>query len=496
MKRWLFFLTVSCSLFLTQAIAGQKQDLKLQVLLDERRPLVQDCFGANCLLLNRPVWYDHPAFVKRYEESNAPFFRFPGGTPANYYNPETGTMDNVKESNRTFSPNYDALKPDKFFEFAQKTGARYSVVLNVCTRTVEQNRTWLLEVAKKGHRIPCFEIGNEVYFGIYSWAFPKPQDYLQRAKKTTAMIRNIFPDAKVGVVVPSHLYTTELFLDEDQPIRMERQQQWLEMLEGHTFFDAVVVHLYSRTGMDGDVKQKDFLPFTESYQNAVAHLDDRLDTTLDTLEKKFPAKSIWITEYGVGGFTGQLRRYRLRYSHLGALHSDIMLLRFLARPSVAVSSWHSFSQFFDYVGADEGIGEKEYPPYLHFSLFSVAVRNSRDYVPLKIDGGGHYLGTHENPANYSDVEAGAFVNRNSGYVIVINKLGNSYTLQDFSVLEKSTKRRASLIRGLQLTHRRNIAIENAASDNRQIKKIVLFGTDMNSITLKPYSVTRIEFVWQ
>jgi hypothetical protein len=42
----------------------------------------------------------------------------------------------------------------------------YSLVLNVCTRTFEQNKAWLEKIASQGHKVPRIEIGNEVYFNV------------------------------------------------------------------------------------------------------------------------------------------------------------------------------------------------------------------------------------------------------------------------------------------------------------------------------------------
>lgn len=468
-------------------VEGRPREVELELLLERRRPLEQDCFGANCLLHGRPIWYDDRDFIAKYKDAGNPFFRFPGGTPANFYNPSTGLHDEVPESGRDYAAHNKRVrkmtggkgqKPVGFFAFAEKTGMRYSVVLNVCTRTVEQNRAWLESVAKLGVEIPCFEIGNELYFGSYEWAFPKPRDYLKRAKETTAMIRRVFPDAKVGVVVPSHIYTHESFLEEKQPTGLKRQREWMQMLEGLHFFDAVVIHLYSSIGMKNDVKEADFLPFSESYAHAVSYMEEHLDRALNTLETTFPGKEIWITEYGVGGFSGDLRKYGLRYSHLGALHSDLMLLRFLARPSVKVSSWHSFSHFLEYDYKEGGIGKDTHLSFQHFALFADPVRSSELYVPVKVDGSGL-------------LEAGAFISRKKGYVLVVNK----------GAVERRLKRLGSkkpirLAGALQFSPRKDIPLSEALQDAQWMNKTELSDKALESISFPPYSITRLEFAWQ
>jgi len=44
----------------------------------------------------------------------------------------------------------------------------------------------------------------------------------------------------------------------------------------------------------------------------LSELNGRLDKTLAALTENFPGKSIWATEFGVGGFGGKLKQYGLR----------------------------------------------------------------------------------------------------------------------------------------------------------------------------------------
>jgi hypothetical protein len=151
--------------------------LTMELRLKKSRPLQKDCYGANLQLHYGPIWFNHLDLARKYIEAGKPFFRFPGGTSANFYNPETGLMNEEAPTHHDYKAlNEKILRktngagdiPAGFFKFAENTGARYSVVLNVCTRTVAQNRKWLEELKTQGIKIPCFEIGNELYFGLYS----------------------------------------------------------------------------------------------------------------------------------------------------------------------------------------------------------------------------------------------------------------------------------------------------------------------------------------
>ncbi|WP_322608848.1 hypothetical protein [Pontiella agarivorans] len=473
--------------------------------LDERTDLQKSVFGANCLLIGRPVWYDHPEFIKRYEEAGTPFFRFPGGTPANYYNPFKGINDEIPESGRDYARrNQEILErtngkgqtPAGFFRFAKKTEARYSVVVNMSTLSVEENKKWLTEAKRRGADIAAFELGNELYFGSYRWAFQTPEDYLECAKKTTGMLRRIYPKAKIGVLVPSHIYTDESFLSDDVPAGLRRQEEWMEMLRGEDFFDSVVIHLYNTVGMDGKTKRKNFLPYPEAYKHALAHLNHSLDITCDLLENEFPGKSIWITEYGLGGFSGDLRSYKLRGSHLGGLFSGLMLMKFFERPSVEVSSWHSFSHFFDYIGGEQGLGEEPHLLYHHFKFFAEPVNKSDYYAPVNIAGCRKREGTPRHPGQYPEVEGGGFFSRSGGYLVLINKLDTPYRLDQFEALYKGRQRKVTFVRGLQLRPREDQELSTALRDQVKLSEVEFEGADLNAVEIAPYSITRLEFEWR
>jgi hypothetical protein len=492
---WALLLAASCT----------AASVDLTLMLDESRELQKSCFGANCLLIGRPVWYDHPEFVRRYEEAGSPFFRFPGGTPANYYNPFKGINDVVPASGRDYErknqeimeeTNGKGQTPDGFFRFAKETGARYTVVLNMGTLSVEENEKWLMDAKRKGADIAAFELGNELYFSSYKWAFPEPKDYLKCAKETTAMLRRIYPKAKVGILVPSQLYTDESFLSDDVPVGMKRQEEWMDMLKGEEFFDSVVIHLYNTVGMDGKTKRTDFLPYPEAYTHALAHLNFSLQPTIDLLEQSFPGKTIWVTEYGLGGFSGELRSYGLRNSQLGGLFSSLMLMKFFERPSVEVSSWHSFSHFFDYVGGKQGLGEEPHLLYHHFKFFSEPVNKSDYYAPLVISGCRQKEGTPRHPGQYAEVEGGGFLSRTGGYLVLINKLDTPYHLGQFEALYQGRQRKAAFVKGLQLRPREDLEISEALRDQNKLSEIEFEGPDLNAVELAPYSITRLEFEWR
>lgn len=88
-------------LFPQTAVSGEPA--RLSIDLDQQRPLSQDLYGANNECIFRPVWFDHGAYAEKYIAAGRPFFRFPGGTGSNFYNPFTGFFDDDSPSTRDYS---------------------------------------------------------------------------------------------------------------------------------------------------------------------------------------------------------------------------------------------------------------------------------------------------------------------------------------------------------------------------------------------------------
>ncbi|MFL2860607.1 MAG: hypothetical protein ACJZ85_03630 [Pontiellaceae bacterium] len=467
--------------------AGGAQPLSLELMVEQARSLNKDCYGSNLQLHFGPLWYNHPEFVNFYKEAGKPFIRFPGGTMANFYHPEIGLMsDDTAYTKHDFKKLNDHLRKKVergentdagFFDFVQQTGSRYSLVLNVSTRTLEQNRQWLEHVKASGIEVTHFEIGNELYYTVFEWAdaAKSAKSYIKRAKESSAMIHSIFPDAKVGLIVPSHIYMFESYGGRQDRLP-KRMQQWYDKLVEEQFYDAVVIHLYSDIGMKPGTKVEDFIPVAQGYENVIGYAERNLNSALDILEKKFPGKEIWVTEYGVNGFNGTLAEFGLRDSHLGCLHSDFMLMRYLSRASVTIAHWHSFNEFYEYQhGANPGIKDQRSNQYAHFNLFAAPLLNSSQYIPVRV-------------VQDAQVEVGAFFGKDKGYIIVLNKRGEAHSLES---LNGKQGLRVSGV--LQLSLAGDLPINEAMEASEKMDQIKLSGAALQSVNFPPYSITRLEF---
>ncbi|QDV63984.1 hypothetical protein [Crateriforma conspicua] len=480
----------SFSQFICGVHADQVAPATIQLSINPNRQhaLSQDLYGANNECIFRPVWFDHPAYVARYNEAGKPFFRFPGGTGSNFYNPSTGYFDDDSPSTRDYSGHNARIHkftdgagrvPDQYLKWVKQNDVAYSLVLNVCTQTFEQNRAWIERLGREGHQVARIEIGNEVFYDNYKWAFSFATEYVQRAERITAVIRKELPDTEIGVLVPTHVYQDLDFLTDKRSARADHPYGWIKELKGKEFFDAIVMHMYSLTEMSSQTEPEEFIPYLEGYHQCDDYLSLRFDKTLADVNRLFPDKNIWMTEYGVGGFGGTLKQYKLRDAHLGALHADVMLMRFINHPSVTVAHWHSFQHFFDFTGGVQGIGEHPHLPYLHFSLFKDAIRQSDSVHAVIVDGAE------------DDVDATVMMKDSAGYLIIANRLGNVYKIKQPVVMANNNVVRLKDV--LQLSHLDGQPLAVSAQNLERCESTTWIAKPNQSIVLPPYSITRIKF---
>ncbi len=316
-----------------------QSQLVIEVDYDEAISLNPDVYGCNNLMIFNPYQLTHPGFIQKYNELGKPVLRYPGGTPANFLNLLTGFHQTwpaalERDEKRAESFN-DGLKRkgkgkkgeeiEKFLEFLDITEGKSTFVMNLTVMTSDEIATMLDQIVESGQELDYVEMGNELYFGTYKTAIPDGSTYISLAKERAKLVRARFPNAKIGIMVPSQIYTKESFLpgvDNSQ----NRQEKWYEALKREEFYDGLVIHLYSTIGMNHKVKAADFLPYQAAYHHTIAHADKKFEATFAKLNQDFPGKEIWVTEYHVGGFSGDVRKYRLRHSYLGGLYAGNFLL--------------------------------------------------------------------------------------------------------------------------------------------------------------------------
>ena len=131
--------------------------------------------------------------------------RFPGGTPADYFDWQTGWL------NRPTGPGCggcDALQPrptlpSQLAAFAAATAQEVVLALNTLTSNLSHQLAGVAAFASAGVPASRYELGNELYDATRAdvvAAFPTPGDYAARAAAWTRALLEARPGAHVGWV--------------------------------------------------------------------------------------------------------------------------------------------------------------------------------------------------------------------------------------------------------------------------------------------------------
>ncbi|MBI4978125.1 MAG: hypothetical protein HZC28_11620 [Spirochaetes bacterium] len=484
-----------------EPIAGQEPGrLRVTIPLNDMRPLHQELYGVNCEMMRRLSYLDS-GFQELYRAAEKPIIRYPGGTTANYWNPFTGFMDVIPgHEHRSVEANEAIRKRTggsgepygEFFKFVRDLDVPYSITLNLCTLSVESNRRWLAAVRDAGARPRFFELGNEVHYNEYAGFFADGAAYAVTARRMTDVIRELFPGARVGVVIPNVSYTDEVFLDELRPAAKNnrRYDDWVRQLRQDVFFDAVILHLYSTYGLPPDIKIEIFPPLAQTYRNAMAHQDGRFDVCIDSAAALFPGKDIWLTEYHLGGWTPALRQYPLSDSYLGSLHSAAMLLKAARRSEITMAHRNTFTAMLGGTTAADGITRVRNNNWRHFLLLGEALRGSERVCIPRVAGAERYSGAGKYRGDYAEIETAIFWNGSSGWLVIVNKFEREYRLAPSEFADHAADgicRNGSV---LQYSPRGDVPLEQAYGD-RFIMTELRMPLCPDELVLPPYSLTRV-----
>ncbi len=485
-------------------------NLKFSFDYDTTQPLNKEVYGANNEFTGTPYNPNSQMYKDLFREVGFCSFRYPAGTPANYINLRTGFAEvwrgtNSNSSNRVLGFNqmiYDS-KPDRgvdyldFIKFMKEVKPTCNFVMNVTSMSVEENRELLSDIKSQGVELTNIEMGNEVYFGAYIGAFPDVDSYLTKVRKYADMARSIFPQVKISLVVHLDYYTKEIFLESTNDSD-SRMHQWYEGVKRADFNDAISVHLYSSLGMSDKVTKDKFWSYPKAYLSVISHSDCRTDMTLERVKRDFPNKECWVTEYHVGGFIGELRSYRMRYSYLGALFSTDFMLKLFSHPQVTLSSWHCMNQFLAAPNDIDELMERgieafhPLPNIAFLRMLKEPVRESTSFIRCDIKGAKRYTGVGKFKGEFDEVDCGIFYNEETkrGYLIVINKMGRDYT---FSTRDLERRLSAKIVAADSVTpDTTTLSLDDALSSESEFMQSILKPHD-GGYSISPYSITRIEF---
>jgi len=312
--------------------------------------------GVNTNFFLSPEKYNDKQLWLALEHAKIPVIRFPGGL-GNWYDWREGKINTEDRFVLKFMENMapKSVPLDSIISLAKIHSCEISYVINIYD-TDDSIVDLILHLLKKDAPVKWIELGSENYHKVLSDEIDGPKGYLQRAKALSVLIRENGYKGKIGIVlapidVPGH---------KDNP----NQRRWNDVLANKETdeFDAVILHYYP------SVKNLGFKSAIQEGVHELAHV-------LDAVEKLFPEKEIWVTEWNIGRPANIPESNTM--SH--AIFSANMLKQF-SESEVNLACYHILAgRGWELVGPDRFTTEYESNsnihlirriPYFAFSLFN------------------------------------------------------------------------------------------------------------------------------
>ncbi len=320
---------------------------------------------ARWLGYNTPANYDipieEPAFRDAVKALRPHYLRFPGGTVANYYQPETGQLDfgdfpngsdYRKYLQKQAAPAARKLHPkgvtvEQYIDLCREMGAELVVVPNLETSSLASQAKWFKAMNAHGFIPRDVEMGNEFYLALLMdpvtlAIFPDWKTTLARTKAYTDAIRPyIAKDARIAVQSASSKLHVP-YGDASTP-RQVHEAQWDRDMAPAPWFEAVTSHLYPTIeGSAGPGSLKGLPGNAETvYPAFLARTDDGFDRSISATVAKMPGKEIWITEWGAFEPSSTLAGVPVTFDGMWLHMITRGLLAQLRHKEVTVSTHHA-----------------------------------------------------------------------------------------------------------------------------------------------------------
>lgn len=457
-------------------------------------------FGVHGENLWGSLRYGNPRLAELYANAGFTYIRFPGGTTANFYRWESGhfgcadpthidekAKDRIAKFNRALARGNRTYTTSDFIAFLKQTGTDFSIVVNVLCETPESTRRWMQEIRALDADVRYVELGNELYFAEYAWRFPSAEAYLAAARSHALAVKHVFPAVKLGLAVSSSAFRAEKFSDRAALVKHARYRRAMDfdtLAARAPFADALVLHLYSTVGATKANEMRDSINMEHAYRNALAHFDGRFLPSIRYLSGLDTEKALWLSEWGVA-FYGWQRKHQETFdsSHYNAVYFANALASMLSTPEVASANYHNLPALWDNV--KNKVDPR--PVFRVAELFKEPVRGAAKMDHVVLSGVGMYHSEHPafGDGDYPEIRAVFFDAGTIGYLIIINKLNNTYLLRSVSA-----EGHAELVAE---------SVDQIGSDSRWVRSMSgrslteTRAPDLDGIQMPPFSITRVRF---
>ncbi len=490
----ILFITV---LVIQDAYSKNSNVININIELSKSRALNKRVFGIHGELLWSPIRYGSDELVKEYKKLGFTNIRFPGGTTSNYYLWDTGNFGcnsdkepgdrakkRIKKFNKALNKKGRSYSIDDFLSFIKSTNTGFSLVVNVLCDSPENTRDLMKKIKLSGVNLEYVELGNELNYKEHFWKFPRPVDYVNKAKEHALAIKSVFPDAKIGVVASSSAYRSKYFPDIEKASNNKKYKRGFEfdrLAAAADFSDAIVFHAYTPLGASRYDKARRKMEYDDIYLNSLSYMDDRLLPALQYFKRLNPSKELWVTEWGLA-FYGWLRPLERGYreTFYQALFSADTLLKFSASGYVDEANFHNLT------GLWRKVSKKHQPnsSYKVFKFLNSSLLKYNSVSPVLIEGVSSYAGTHPNAKQGGkEIDAAFYHDANNGVLVIINKLNRVYKLASL-MSDKNVS--------MSFTHSEQILpAKKGDPSSSEVKINTEAKLSLDEMSLPPFSITKI-----
>jgi hypothetical protein len=341
-----------------------------------------------------------------------PTLRIPGGNAMNYWdwnaglpktyaslmafvmNPSHG-LSTFKSKARSHSRQREQilavngpLTAERWFQLAREGGSKIIWGLNLSTSKPDETLEFMTYLKNKNITPEMVELGNELYFDTYECEMPSASYYVQQAKKHAGMVRKIFPNAKIAVPV----YANKARVSPDPAsVDLSSIRSWNETLNAdQSFYDAVVIHIYFRPFNNFELGSS-----TEPARDqivrwgAVRSSINTMKSLMNWVEKYWPGKEIWMTEWALNNAKSFVprkfgRKYLVQHTVFSGLFNANVILNTACFKSAVTSAnfWQIYGD--DTFGMISSRGIKR-PSYYVFQFLCDAVHTAHKIERMDIN---------------------------------------------------------------------------------------------------------------
>jgi alpha-N-arabinofuranosidase len=201
------------------ARAPSMAPLEAQVTVEAHRdirPIPRTLYGMGLEWIwdGNGIWNEatkslDPELVRLTRDLGATLLRFPGGVFSDYYHWRDGIgPQSSRRKIRSLPDDRDGsvqhFGTDEALAFADQTGARLFVTVNVGTGTAQEAADWVRYVNRTGRRVEYWEVGNELYVKMgqkaFSAATMTPEQYGKKFVEFAKAMRAADPGIKIGAI--------------------------------------------------------------------------------------------------------------------------------------------------------------------------------------------------------------------------------------------------------------------------------------------------------